>query len=161
AACVSINGGAQSAAQCLKANYLWLDRFEDIVLWFDDDEPGRVASEECAKLFKVGKVRIAKAGNGHKDANDLLKANLPGDIEQAVFSAAAWRPRATVNAADNSADVLTPTEEANAWSYSWPWSFITQMVGPQLPAQVIYHVAGTGVGKTACLSEIINALRKD
>lgn len=42
-AVVSINGGAASAVKCLKSNYLWLDRFEDIVLWFDDDKPGREA----------------------------------------------------------------------------------------------------------------------
>jgi twinkle protein len=55
---VSVNTGAAGAAKCLKANYLWLDRFEEIILWFDDDEPGKKATEECAKLFPVGKVRV-------------------------------------------------------------------------------------------------------
>jgi hypothetical protein len=40
------------AAKVLKANYLWLDRFEEIVLWFDNDEPGQAAADECARLLK-------------------------------------------------------------------------------------------------------------
>lgn len=155
AAVVSLNGGAQSAVKCLKANYLWLDRFEDIVLWFDDDEPGRAATEECAKLFKVGKVRIARAGEGLKDASDLLQTNLPGDVEACIYKAQAWRPRGIINAADTPEDVLAPkADDACAWSYAWPWLALQDKLGPMLPGHVIYHVSGTGVGKTTALAEV-------
>jgi len=154
-AVVSVNSGAQSAAKVLKANYLWLDRFEEIILWLDDDEPGQLATEECAKLFKVGKVRIAKAGNGFKDASDLLQADRPGDIKAAIYSAVKWRPKGIVNAADNEDDVTTPKEESHAFSIDWPWVELGAMFGPMLPGQVVYHVAGTGVGKTTAQIHII------
>lgn len=158
---VSVNTGAQSAAKCLKANYLWLDRFDEIVLWFDDDEPGRLASEECAKLFKVGKVKIAKAGGSFKDASDLLQANLPGDIEAAIYKAQAWRPKGIVNASESPEDVLAPKEDdPNAWSYNWLWQGVQDIVGPMKAGQVIYHVAGTGVGKTSAFGELQTDLRK-
>lgn len=157
--CVSVNGGAAGAVKCIKANYLWLDRFEEIILWFDDDEPGRDAVEECAKLFSVGKVRIAKAPKGFKDASDLLQANRPGDITNAIYMASAWRPAGIVNAADSVADVLAPTADTpNSWSYSWPWQEVQDMLGPILPGQVTYHVAGTGIGKTTGIAEIEYAL---
>lgn len=160
AAVVSVNTGAQSAAKCLKANYLWLDRFDEIVLWLDDDEPGRLATEECARLFKVGKVRIAKAGQGFKDPSDLLQANLPGDIEAAIYKAQAWRPRGIINASETPADVLAPkADDPNAWRYDWPWEWVQDYLGPMLSGQVIYHVAGTGVGKTKALAEIEDSLR--
>lgn len=153
-AVVSINTGAKGAAKCMKANYLWLDRFQEIILWFDDDEPGQTAAAECAELFKVGKVRLAKAP-GFKDANEALQANKPGDIESAIYMATAFRPKGIVNAADNVRDVLAPLEEDETnWSYSWPWPEADEMLGPIRPGQVCYHVAGTGTGKTTGMAEL-------
>lgn len=152
-AVVSVNGGAKAAAKSLKANYLWLDRFSEIVLWFDDDEPGRAASEECAALFKVGKVRLAKVA-GHKDASDVLQANLPGDIEAAIYGATAWRPKGIVNAKDSDRDVRAPTEKVIAWSYPPQMEKLQEMTAGLHRGEVIYHVAGTGVGKSTALREI-------
>jgi len=159
-AVVSINTGAKGAAKCMKANYLWLDRFQEIILWFDDDEPGQTASAECAELFKVGKVRLAKAP-GFKDANAALEAGKPGDIESAVYMATAFRPKGIVNAADNVQDILAPLpEDETNWSYSWPWPEADEMLGPIRPGQVCYHVAGTGIGKTTGMAELEHHLLK-
>lgn len=159
-AVVSVNGGAKAAAKSIKANYLWLDRFSEIILWFDDDEPGREAAEECAQLFKVGKVRIAKAP-GFKDASDCLQKGQPGDVEEAIYKASAWRPKGIVNAADNEDDVCAPKEDATTgWSFAWPWPELNDWLGPMRPGQVCYHVAGTGIGKTTGMAEIEYSLLK-
>ena len=151
---VSVNTGAKGAAKCIKQNWLWLDRYEEIILWFDDDEPGHEAAEECAQLFAVGKVRIAKV-TGFKDASDVLQADRPGDIEAAIFMATSWRPAGIVNAADNADDVLASSPESkSAWSYDWPWPGVQETVGPMLPGQVCYQVAGTGIGKSTAIAEI-------
>lgn len=158
-AVVSIGSGVQSAAKALKANWRWLDSFSEIVLWFDDDEPGREASAECAPLFAVGKVKLARSA-GAKDASDLLQAGRPGDIKTAVYGASVWRPDGIVNAADNADDVCAPVEGASAWAYHWPWQFVEDTVGPMLPGQVCYHVAGTGIGKTTAMAEMAHDLAK-
>ena len=159
--CLSVNTGSKGAAKCLKQNWLWLDRFEEIVLWFDDDEPGREAAEECAQLFAVGKVRLAKLA-GCKDASDALQQGRPGDIKSAIFSAVAWRPAGIVNAADNEDDVLTLHDDVgqHAWRYDWPWKGVQETFGPILPGQVCYHVAGTGIGKSSALAEVEACLIK-
>lgn len=158
-AVVSVNSGAGNAAKNLKANYLWLDRFEDIVLWFDNDQPGSEAAEECAKLFKVGKVRMAKAtgelnGKPCKDASDMLMAGIPGDIKTVIYGAAKWRPRGIVNARDNPSDVFAPTEKVISWSYPPMMVKLQEMTGGIYPGEVIYEVAGTGVGKSTALREM-------
>jgi twinkle protein len=158
-AVVSVGLGAGSAAKHLKANYLWLDRFAEIILWFDDDEAGKIATEECAKLFKVGKVRIAKAP-GFKDASDVLQAGKPGDVKTAIYMAEAWKPKGIVNAADNADDVTAPTDADHAFKFNWPWDEVTEFLGPILPGQVCYHVAGTGIGKSTGVSEIVVDLLK-
>ena len=152
-AAVSVNSGAGSAAKVLKANYLWLDRFEDIVLWFDNDDPGKEAMEECAKLFSVGKVRIAKHGE-FKDASDCLQNNRPGDIKTTIFSATKWRPRGIVNAAERSSSVMAPREQVLSYAYPPQMPKLQEMTGGMHLGDVIYHVAGTGVGKSTALREI-------
>jgi len=154
-AVVSLNVGAE-AEKCVKANWRWLERFAEIVLWFDDDEPGRAASEAVAKLFAVGKVRIVKS-TGVKDASDLLQANRPGDIAAAIYAATKWSPAGIVNAADCFEDFAEENEQA-AWSY--PWEGLQTYTAGMREGEVTYHVAGTGIGKTTILCELVNHLLK-
>lgn len=158
---VSIPAGVGNAAKALKKNYLWLDRFTDIVLWFDNDEPGKQAIQECAPLFKVGKVRVATATGFMadlktpcKDASDLRQAGRPGDIRSAIYAATLWRPLGIVNANANREDFLAPKEGDEAFAYAWPWDAVTQFLGAQLPGQTAVHVAGTGIGKSTAVAHI-------
>jgi twinkle protein len=41
----------------------WLCSFEEVVLMFDMDEPGRIAVAECAPLFPPGKCKVAHASD--------------------------------------------------------------------------------------------------
>lgn len=153
-AAVSISAGADKAADTLKANYLWLDRFNEIILWMDDDEAGHKAIEACAQLFKAGKVRIAKV-DGCKDASDVLKAGRPGDIQTAIYAATTWKRRGIVNAKDNAADVTAPEEDTLVFPYPPQFEKLNQMTGGGMAkGDVVYHVAGTGVGKSTGLREI-------
>ncbi len=56
---VSIPNGAQAAKKAIEDNLEYLDKFEEVVLMFDMDEPGRKACEECAKVLPAGKAFIA------------------------------------------------------------------------------------------------------
>lgn len=152
-AVVSVNTGADGAAKCCKANYLWLDRFSDIVLWLDDDEPGKEAAEDIAKLFKVGKVRIARA-EGFKDASAVLQGNKPGTINDAIWAATAWRPRGIINASEGLAALRAPREKVVCYHYPDFLPKLDEMTGGIMKGEVIYHVAGTGVGKSSVLREV-------
>lgn len=148
-AVVSVTFGAQSAKKCLQRNWRWLDRFSEIVLWFDDDEAGRAAMAECAPLFDTGKVKIAKAP-GFKDANDALKAGKPGDITSALYAAQSFRPRGIINARDAAADM---EEEIDPHGWEYPFKGMTDATLGMRVQEVTYHVAGTGVGKTTVLNQ--------
>ena len=148
---VSVNGGAQSAAACLKANFQWLNRFSEIILWLDDDEPGRAAMDECVRIFTVGKVKIAKV-QGFKDANEALEAKKFAEIENAVFAAVTWRPRGIVNAKNLLSELLDKSETPY---WQWPFPGLQKRTGGLLRGKAIYHVAGTGVGKTTGLIETL------
>ena len=146
---VSVNGGAKSAKKGIQANYRWLDRFKEIILWFDDDEEGHNALAECAPLFGHGKVKVAKV-HGFKDASEVLQANRPGDIELAVFSATTWSPVGIVNAADTVSDILF--KEVPSWHYPFP-GLQEKTLGARR-GEIAFWVAGSGVGKTTILFQI-------
>lgn len=152
---VSVGTGAAGAAKSLQANYRWVDNFAEIILWFDNDAPGKLASEECAKLFKVGKVRLASLAD-FKDASDALQANRPGDIEAALYSAVTWRPAGIINPADCFEDIKATTEGIPAWD--WPWAGLNDMTRGIRLAEVTYLVSGTGMGKTTIIHQTVDQL---
>jgi twinkle protein len=87
---VSVPSGAQGAKKALQKQLDWLEKFENVILMFDMDDPGRKAAAECADLFTPGKCKIASLPL--KDANDMLKAGRGAEIVQAKFSAKSHRP---------------------------------------------------------------------
>lgn len=149
-AVVSIPNGINSAKDALKANYRWLDRFEEIILWFDNDDPGQEPIDECATLFTVGKVKTIRLPNV-KDASDLLQAGKEGDVYAAVWAATVWAPEGIVNARDCLSDMEEPAAVTIA---EYPWPTLQEVTMGMREGEVVYHVAGTGVGKTSMLNEI-------
>ncbi len=72
---VSIKNGAQSATKDIKKNLQFFDNFENIIICFDNDKPGRDAAKSVAGLFPPNKARIMNLPQGYKDANDMLMEN--------------------------------------------------------------------------------------
>lgn len=153
-AVVSIPAGVGSAVDALKANYRWLDRFEEIILWMDNDEPGQSVVSECANLFEPGKVKTIKV-EGFKDASDMLQAGKEGEVYAAVWSANVWSPEGIVNAALCITDMDEPDAETIA---EYPWPKLQEMTRGIREKEVGYHVAGTGVGKTSIIVELMEYL---
>lgn len=154
---VSVIAGDGSALDQLKANYRWLDRFEEIIFWFDNDESGQSVVNECARLFEPGKVKTIKV-EGVKDANQLAQEGRHGDIYSAVWGAVQWAPEGIVNAADCVLDIMEPEAETLA---SYPFPKLQEVTQGIRTKEVIYHVAGTGVGKTSFLIELQHQLLKE
>lgn len=94
---VSLPLGAKSAKKTLASNLEYLDQFEEIILMFDMDEPGRLAVEEAAPVLPAGKVKVAFI-NGYKDANAALQAKDFRSIIDAIWNAVPFVPAGVVSA---------------------------------------------------------------
>lgn len=146
--CVSVPTGDQGAAKHIKANYKWYDRFEEVILFFDNDESGQGIIEECASLFESGKVKVAKL-DGFKDASAILQDNRPGDIEAAIWAAASWAPAGIVNARDGEEDFFKDGSLLASWPYPWP--DLQAATRGQRRGEISLHIGGTGIAKTTLL----------
>jgi hypothetical protein len=60
---VSLPSGAASAKKSIQRSLQWLQGYAEIVLFFDNDEAGRKASEEAASVLQPGKCEIYRDGD--------------------------------------------------------------------------------------------------
>lgn len=155
---VSIQGGASGAKKGLQRNLLWLMQFETVVLFFDNDEPGHVATEECAPLFQGSgtTVKVARI-EGIKDASEALQKGRPGDITQAVWGASAWSKPGILSARDVSKRIDFRAPPPKRYSLPWPQA-TAALYGGLSEADVVFILSGAGKGKSTFLFELINHL---
>jgi twinkle protein len=147
---VSVPTGAAGAAKALAKQIEFLESFEKVVLCFDDDEPGAEALEKCVALFSPGKVAIANLG-GYKDANDMLQHGDEAGLRDAIWGAQVYRPDGVVNMGDLYDRVQKPLEQG----LQYPWEGLNEKLFGFRPGEVITWTAGTGVGKSALVSELV------
>lgn len=150
---VSVPNGAAGARAALQANLDYLDGFETVVLMFDQDEVGRAAAEECAELFAPGRCKIAKLPL--KDANEMLMAGRSGELQDAVFNARPWRPDGVLQGADLW-DLIT--EADNFETQEYPWEGLNKITRGLRTQELVTITAGSGVGKSAVVREVIHHL---
>ena len=142
---VSLAAGATSAAKAVKENYEYLQGYETVCLFFDDDAPGRQAAKDAAACLPPGKVTIAKA-SGYKDASDALQADDAAAIRKAVWDAHDYRPDGIVSGKDLFEVVTQPRPKAK-WQY--PFSQLNEVLGGVRPGELITLTSGTGQGKSS------------
>jgi twinkle protein len=153
---VSIRNGAQAALKDCKAQYEWLNSFENIVICFDADEPGKKASKEVAELFGQ-KAKIVKHKSGYKDACEYLQAGATKEFVNEWWKAETYIPDGIVNAADLWEEVLKPEQSAEAM---YPWKGLNKLLYGLRRAELITVTAGSGLGKSQFLREILYHLLK-
>jgi len=142
---VSLPSGAQHAAKALAAQLEWLSSYKEIVLWFDNDGPGRDAVEACAKILPIGKVKVITTPLDCKDANELLQKHGEAAVVDALWTARSYRPDGVITGSDLTVERLK-AKAAPGWQTPYPR--VNALTGGVRPRQLWVLTAGTGVGKS-------------
>ena len=150
-ATVSVRNGAQAALKDCKANYEWLDSFDSVVICFDADEPGKKAAKEVAELFG-NKAKIVQHKGAYKDACDYLVAGAIKEFVNEWWKATPYVPDGIVNASDLWDEISKPEAVAEAL---YPWAGLNKLLYGMRPAELITVTAGSGLGKSQFLREIL------
>lgn len=141
---VSIPNGAAAAKKTLAANYEYLDTFDEIILMFDMDEPGRIASQEAAEVLPAGKVKIAVLPL--KDANECHLAGQGKAVMDAIWNAAPFVPDGVVSAKSLKAR-LKERKEVPSIPIDGPEQ-LRAMVKDVREGELILVTSGSGSGKS-------------
>ena len=153
---VSIRNGASAAVKDCKAQYEYLDSFETIVICFDADEPGQKAAKEVAELFG-NKVKIVKHLKKCKDACDYLINGRGTEYVNQWWRAESYVPDGIIAASSLWDSVSTPEPVAEAF---YPFKGLNELLYGLRSAELITVTAGSGLGKSQFLREILYQILK-
>jgi twinkle protein len=154
---VSLPNGSGSVAKTIKRSYDWLGNFDNIVLMFDMDEPGRAAVEEAVELLPPGKVKIASLPA--KDANEVLLKHGPGAILQAFWNAPLYRPDGIISGEDITLEELM-TEASAGYELKRTPLLQEKLLGLR-KGEITLLTAGSGIGKSTWARELAYDLFND
>lgn len=149
---VSLINGADGTRKDLSRNAAWLESFDEIVLMFDMDEPGRKAVEEAALVLQPGKVKVAELPL--KDANEMLQAGKGGEVIRAIWNARPYRPDGIKEVDDLIEAACQPVE----WGIAWPWPTLMNATYGIRSTELYGFGGGVGCGKTEVFKELIHHL---
>ena len=85
---VSIPSGVNSTNEWLTTNWTFLEQFEEIILWFDNDDPGRKGAREVYNRLSNDSVKIVNYTK-HNDINEALYKEGKEEILKAIKKAQA------------------------------------------------------------------------
>ena len=83
---VSIPSGVNSTNEWLTTNWTFLEQFEEIILWFDNDDPGRKGAREVYNRLSNDSVKIVNYTK-HNDINEVLYKEGKEEILEAIEKA--------------------------------------------------------------------------
>jgi len=146
---VSLPNGASSAAKVIKKNLEWLEGFNNIVLWFDNDQPGKDAVEAVMPLLSPGKVKVVSTQ--YKDANEMLLAEGKASVVNATYDAKEWRPDGILNGSD----LWEKYKEKQVFETAhYPYPKMDDMFKGLRKGELVTFTAGSGMGKSTVVREI-------
>lgn len=146
---VSLPSGANATG--IKNNIEYIERFEKVVLCFDNDKPGLKAVDDATALIKPGKAYVARLPM--KDANEMLMANKAMEFLTAINRAAVVRPDGLVSGRDTW-DALMNKPEDNSHPFPESWAKVNDMTYGLRAGELDTFTSGTGSGKTQLFREI-------
>jgi twinkle protein len=151
---VSLPSGAASARKSIQRVIPWLQGYEEIVLFFDNDEAGCKAAEDAASVLPPGKVKIARLEE-YKDASDALQASDAEAIRRAIWDAKEYRPDGIVDGKSLLELVTTPTPPAD---HDYPFQGIQNKLHGIRYGELVTITAGSGIGKSSFCRELATDL---
>lgn len=151
-AVVSPTIGANSKRQ-IANQYRFFDMFDNIIVCYDNDKAGKEAIEDVVKALPKGKVKVMALR--YKDANEYLEKDKGADFVRDFYGAKRYTPVGVVGSGDLYSKIL---EQAVVPKVPFPpfMKTLNEMLVGGLPLGHIVNVAaGTGLGKTSFVNEMI------
>ena len=145
---VSLPHGAAHAARAIAANSAEIKKhFDEVVLVFDMDEPGKSAAKAVLRILPDAKVVELP----YKDVNEGLMGGGARAVHAAVVFKAE-KPKNTSLIMGESLHALA--KEPPKWGFDWPWRGLNKITRGIRLGETIYIGAGQKQGK----SEVVNTL---
>ena len=141
-----------SGVKAILDNREWVNSFNEVVLMFDNDEAGQIATDKAAKIIAAGKAKVARLRE--KDASDELKLHGFMAVIQGVWNAQPWNPAGIV-VGEKIWDAFTERRQIESIPYPQCLAGINQKLEGIRHGEITLFTSGTGSGKSTVIKEII------
>jgi twinkle protein len=148
---VSVKNGAAGAVKDFKDSIEFLEKFDNIVINFDNDKPGRDAARAVAKLLTPGKAKIATLPSDFKDANDMLRQAQHKAYQNAWWSAKVYTPAGVLNLSEKLDDLINREIKE---CVPYPWAGLNKKLYGMRQGELVTVTGGTGLGKSSITREL-------
>lgn len=140
---VSIKNGIQSAKKELALYRDYFEGYDEIYIWFDNDEHGNKALLECLPLLSRDKIKIIRHEN-YKDASEVLVAQGRAGIVTCFYNAETYKPEHI----DTPSDFINSIDEDIVVGFEWCYKKLTELTYGRRYGEIVTLGAGVSVGKT-------------
>ena len=148
---VSIPNGAAAAKKAIQYNYEWINHYDKVVIFFDNDEAGQKAAKEAASVLPPGKAFIGFLDD-YKDASEALQDGNTEAIRQVLnFNHKQYQPDGIVDAKTLLDLVTTPSPPAD---HDYTFQGLQHKLHGIRYGELVTITAGSGIGKSSFLREI-------
>lgn len=151
-AVVSPTTGANSHKQ-IAAQYIFFNTFDQIIVCYDNDKAGKEAVEDVVKALPKGKVKIMHMR--YKDPNTYLEQGKQDEFIRNFYESKRYTPVGVLGSGELYEKILA---QANVAKVPFPpfMNTLNEMLVGGLPlGHIINIAAGTGLGKTSFVNEMI------
>lgn len=146
---VSIRSGAQSVEKDINENYDFLNQFDNIRICFDNDEVGQAAARKAAELLAP---KASVVNMRYKDPNEYLEKSAIAQFKQDWWNATTHTPEGIVSGTDLWDEINKGPEKSIA---TYPYAGLNKYTYGMRPGELITVCAGTGIGKSGFLRELV------
>ena len=144
--CVSVPSGAAGARKAVGKNLDWVNEFEKVVIFFDNDEAGQKAAYEVASIIRPGKACVGFLED-YKDASEALQANDSEAVRAILnYNHELYKPDGIVEAKSLLELVTTPNPPND---YDYPIQGLQNLLHGVRRGELITITSGSGQGKSS------------
>lgn len=148
---ISVKNGAAGAVRDVQKNIEFLEKFDTVVICFDNDKPGKEAARKVAKLLTPGKARIMHLPEEYKDPNDMLRKGQHQNFTTHWWAAKVYTPSGVLNLSDNINNLLS---RENKVYVPYPWQGLNEKLYGIRQGELVTITGGTGLGKSSITREL-------
>ena len=152
-AVVGIPNGVNGAVKSLKKQLEFIESYESVIFFFDQDDAGQECAKKCAELLSVGKAKIASFDL--KDVNEMLVHGLGADVIKAMWEAKTYRPDGVVAGEELWEVIKKEDEKATAF---YPYEGLNRKLFGIRKREIVTICGGSGIGKSLMTKEIAYSL---
>ena len=154
-AVVSIPNGAASAKKAIQHNYEWINYYDKIVLFFDNDQAGQEGAKQAASVLPPGKVFIGFLDD-YKDASEALQDNNTEAIRAVCnYDHVQYKPEGIIDAKNLLDVITTPSPAAD---HDYPFQGLQTKLHGIRYGELVTITAGSGIGKSSFCRELATHL---